>query len=132
VMATNAKTLGYVEDEIGRKRWFFGKNREGPRAVAETERAAINMPVQGLEADILKITMAKSHSLLNKCGLFPKKARMILTIHDELIFEIADDILEETSREIKNIAEGSYPVSVPLVVEIKTGRNWGEMKEFKL
>jgi len=132
VMATNAKTLGYVEDEIGRKRWFFGKNREGPRAVAETERAAINMPVQGLEADILKITMAKSHSLLNKCGLFPKKARMILTIHDELIFEIADDIIEETSREIKNIAEGSYPVSVPLVVEIKTGRNWGEMKEFKL
>ena len=95
------------------------------------ERAAINMQVQGPEADILKITMAKSHSLLGKRGLFPKKASMILTIHDELIFEIADDILEETSREIKKIAEEGYPISVPLVVEIKTGRNLGEMEEFK-
>ena len=129
--ATNTKTLGYVEDEVGRRRWFSNANKWGPRAVAEMERAAINMPVQGLEADILKITMAKSRSLLGKRGLFPKKASMILTIHDELIFEIADDILEETSREIKKIAEEGYPISVPLVVEIKTGRNLGEMEEFK-
>lgn len=131
-VATEVKTTGYVTDENGRRRWFPETEQLGARGAAETERAAINMPVQGLEADILKIAMIKNQDFLKKGGWSPKKARMVLTIHDELIFEIADDILEETARELKKIMEGCYAVSVPLVVEVRAGTNWGEMQKLDL
>lgn len=127
-MIKKARTDGYVENENGRKRWFPNIDA-GPGAAAEADRAAVNMPVQGLGADILKIAMVRTETALAKEGWSEKKARMILTIHDELLFEIADDILEITTRKLKTIMQECYPLSVPLLVGVHAGKNWGEMKE---
>lgn len=125
--AAEAAARGYGINENGRRRWFSQAKHKGPRGAAEIERAAINMPVQSLEADVLKIAMVNTHAFLSSSERLSGKARMVLSIHDELIFEIADDILEETARKIVAIMEKSYPVSVPLTVDVKAGKNWGEM-----
>lgn len=112
-----ARTFGYVENLNGRKRWLPNINWPSRRYASEAERAAINMPIQGLAADIIKLAMIK----------IAKKARMLLTIHDELIFEISDDILKEAVPMIELEMEKVYKLAVPLKVNSAIGKNWSEI-----
>ncbi len=123
------KQRGYAEDFLGRKRWFSRKiNAQNPGAFAEIERAAINMPIQALEAEIVKIAMKETYDFLYKKGWLTTKARLLLSIHDELLFEIRDDILKEASGPLKEIMERVFPLDVPLVVEGGTGTSWGSLR----
>lgn len=118
---------GIIRNQNGRLR-RFPSWKNSPKWASEFERAAINMPIQSLEADILKIAMEKSFVFIEPYRKI-QKANLILTIHDELIFEISDDILNEITSPIKKIMEESYPLSVPLVVDTKTGKTLGSMKK---
>ena len=127
-MRAQARDLGYVKNLNGRRRWFLGMaspsmpaGRQVSYLQFESERAAINMPVQGLAADIIKMAMIKTSQLGNGVHL-------LLSIHDELLFEIKDDILEETAELIKKIMEEIFKLEVPLKIDVKIGKNWGELK----
>ncbi|OGG40754.1 hypothetical protein A3A21_00815 [Candidatus Jorgensenbacteria bacterium RIFCSPLOWO2_01_FULL_45_25b] len=122
-----ARTSGVVSNLNGRKRWFpVGTSH--PRFLSEIERMAINMPVQSLGADIIKLAMIQTDRLFQKKRWTKEEASLLLSIHDELLFEVSDDILGEASREIRSCVEGAYPLSVPLRVDVKRGKNWGEME----
>ena len=123
-----AKSSGFVENLNGRRRWF--QKTSHPRYLGEIERMAVNMPIQGLNADIIKLAMIKTNELFLK-NSWREKAKILLSIHDELLFEIADDILKECLPEIRKIMENIFPVSVPLKVEIKIGKNWGSMESYQ-
>jgi DNA polymerase-1 len=93
------------------------KNRE--------EREAINAPVQGTAADIMKIAMLKIPPALKEAGL---KAKMLLQVHDELVFECPEKELKKTAQVIQEVMTNAYPLSIPLSTEARYGKNWGEMK----
>jgi len=84
---------------------------------------AINMPIQGLAADIMKIAMIK---VANEYKNNPK-VKMILQIHDEIILEVKQEIATEVAEKIKKLLESAYSLSVPLVADVKIGDNWGEI-----
>jgi len=123
---SEAQKMGYVTTETGRRRWF--QRGDNPRIASEIDRAAVNMIIQGLGADILKMAMVQSASLLKEKGVFRKKAKPVLSIHDELIFEISDDILEEIIPPLREVFETAYPLEVPLSVETKKGKSLGNME----
>lgn len=123
-----ARTLGYVAARSGRRRWLFNIQDFNPRVQAEAERVAVNMPIQGEGADIIKAAMLKTAEFLKREKLMPGKARLLLSIHDELLFEISNDILKETAVEIKKIMESVCQFNIPLVIEYKTGFRWNELK----
>jgi len=85
------------------------------------ERVAINMPIQGTAADIIKLAMIKIHRYL-KAG--SKKSRMLLQVHDELVFEIHGDELEEVPSKIRELMEHAFALDVPLKVDMGIGDNW--------
>ncbi len=117
----HAKRFGWVANENGRKRWFSSfKN------FSEVERAAINMPTQSVGADIMKIALIHVSSFLKEKG-FGSKVNIVLTVHDELIVEVEDDILKEIAREVRNIMESCYSLSVPLKVDVKRGKTLGSL-----
>lgn len=116
-----AKKFGYVENDTGRRRWF-----DKSRNFFEIERAAINMPIQSLEADIMKQALIQTFELI-RIEKIP--ARIALTVHDELILEVSDDILESFSGRVCHLMENCLPISVPLVVDAKTGKNLGNLKK---
>lgn len=119
----SVKKLGFCENENGRKRWF--SQFQNP---AEVERAAINMPIQSLGADIMKRALIDSRNYILSHKL-RDQVKMILTIHDELIFEIRDDILEAITPELISVSEHCYKLSVPLLVEAKSGKTLGKLKK---
>ncbi|MDP2704571.1 MAG: DNA polymerase [bacterium] len=123
----HAHKEGFVENEHGRKRWFEHAGTSHPRYQAEIARAAINMPIQSLGADIIKRAMIESAELLEKKGWKGKKARLLLSIHDELIFEVDDDILKEAEQILGHCMENVYKLTVPIRVEARSGKNWGSM-----
>ncbi len=122
------KIRGYVENPNGRKRWFWGDARH-PKMIGEIERAVINMPLQSFGADILKLSMIKSFDLMRERDWFGEKARLLLTIHDELLFEIRDDILKEMTSPVKKIMEEICSLAAPLAIEIRTGKKWGSLEK---
>lgn len=122
-----ARKNGYVANLNGRKRWLPNINWPGRRYASEAERAAINMPIQGLAADIIKIAMVRVADLLKKKGWYGEKVRMLLTIHDELIFEVKDDILKEVVPLLKTEMEDAYKLAVPLKVDNAVGKDWSEI-----
>ncbi|MEK7590243.1 MAG: DNA polymerase [Patescibacteria group bacterium] len=112
-----ARKQGYVENLNGRKRWLPQINSMNNWVAREAERVAINMPIQGLAADIIKLAMikvAKNNSLAGG-------ARMLLSIHDELVFEIDMKVLKNKVSEIKKIMESAYNLKVPLKVDVTMG-----------
>ena len=119
-----ARDLGYVKNLNGRRRWFLEMASPASYLQFEAERAAVNMPVQGLAADIIKMAMIKTSQL-------GEGVKLLLSIHDELLFEIKDDILEETAGSIKKIMEEIYQLTVPMKVDVKIGKNWGELKDYR-
>ncbi len=86
---------------------------------------AINMPVQGTSADIIKIAMINIFHELKKRNL---KSKMLLQVHDELLFEVPPDEMNEMKVLVSDLMRGALKLSVPLKVDIKTGNNWNEMK----
>ncbi|TSD02419.1 MAG: DNA polymerase I, partial [Parcubacteria group bacterium Athens0714_26] len=138
-----ARTYGYVTNLNGRRRWLLKAVSMFRGEAAEAERAAINMPVQGLAADIIKMAMVKIGEELEKkdwcCFVQTKfsaskkqpidKARLLLTIHDELLFEVKDDIIEEAIKFISPLMESVYELEVPVKVNVKIGDNLGNMNE---
>ncbi len=94
---------------------------------AEAERAAINMPIQSLDADIMKIAMVRISEEI-RMRKWEDYVRMLLTIHDELLFEIKNDILEDAGPVIVKIMESAYELEVPIRVTAKSGKSWGDLE----
>jgi DNA polymerase-1 len=86
------------------------------------------MPLQSLNADILKVAMARVDALLRERARSETEIRLLLSIHDELLFEVRDGILNETAGAIRKVMEEVYTLSVPLRVEASAGKSWGELK----
>lgn len=122
-----ARSFGYVTNLNGRRRWLLEASSMFRGEAAEAERAAINMPVQGLAADIIKIAMISVAEEITKKG-WEDDVRMLLTIHDELLFEIKEDIIKEASKLIASTMESAYELEVPIRVTTKIGSSWGELE----
>jgi len=119
------RELGYAETLFGRRR-YIPEIRSANAVVRQAaERAAVNMPVQGTAADIIKIAMNRIDAELETRRL---KSRMILQVHDELIFECPATELDEVRRLALDIMPRSLEMKVPLKVDTKVGKNWGEME----
>lgn len=118
-----AKLTGYVTTLIGRKRPVPEINSSNANIRQQTERLAINSPVQGTAADLIKKAMINVWNRLKERGL---KTRMLLQIHDELLFETPEDEIEEVKHLIKYEMENALTLSVPLKVDIGWGKNWAE------
>lgn len=122
-----ALSTGFIKNLNGRRR----RVSDIPGAnISKIERIAINMPVQSLEADILKLALINCSKLIIRKGWEGKSAKIILPIHDELLFEVKDDILNEAVDLLKKETEKTYSISVPLKVEIKKGKDWGSLNKF--
>ncbi len=121
-----AAQQGYVETLLGRRRYFPAlQGRSNPQMKAREEREAINAPIQGTAADIMKIAMLKIPPALKKAKL---NGKMLLQVHDELVLECPKDELEKTAKVVKETMASAYPLDIPLSTEAKYGLNWGEMK----
>lgn len=118
----------YVKNPLGRMRRFpeIRANQFFVRAAAE--RAAINFPVQSLAADVIKVAMIDIHQQIKNSS---DEIKMLLQVHDELVFEVREDEVEKWCRKIKPIMEGAIELTVPVKVEAKFGDNWGEMEKVK-
>lgn len=123
-----AKKSGYVENLNGRKRWLPGITHPNKRFSSMAERAAINMPIQGLAADIIKLAMINVAKELKKKKWWMNDVRLLLSIHDELVFEIKKESLKEAIPVIERIMEDAYQLKVPLNVDSAYGKNWKELK----
>ena len=125
-MRKKAARQGYVETLLGRRRYFPNlKPSSNPNYLSREEREAINAPIQGTAADIIKIAMLNVAEELQQQNL---KTSMLLQVHDELVFECPEDELLEAIPILQRIMEQAYQLSVPLLTEARVGKNWGEMK----
>ncbi len=126
-----AKT-GYTETFFGRRRHFPGLRSKLPFIKAMNERMAINAPIQGTSADLIKLSMIKINEYIQREGL-GDKLKMLLTVHDELVFEAEDNIIPKVRIKIKEIMETvlapEQTSGVPIIVSSAIGDNWGEMKK---
>jgi DNA polymerase-1 len=118
----DARKTGRSVTMTGRKRPIPEINSKNPMLRAASERLAINTPLQGTAADLIKIAMIQIEPLLKQKNL----GHMLLQIHDELLFESPDNLVQELSIQVKNIMEGVMKLKVPLEVHISIGKNWGE------
>ncbi|RNC85789.1 MAG: DNA polymerase I [Balneola sp.] len=118
-----AKEHGYVKTLLGRRRYIPDINSSNWTKRGFAERVAINMPIQGTAADIIKLAMIHIHNWLQSNN---KKSRMLLQVHDELIFEIHESELDEVPAKIEALMEGAFAMDVPLKVEAGIGDNWLE------
>ncbi|MGQ0602301.1 MAG: DNA polymerase I [Anaerolineales bacterium] len=123
---------GYVETLMGRRRYFPGlsssgaNSREAAIARARAEREAINAPIQGTAADIVKKAMLEIPPALAKARL---SAKMLLQVHDELVFECPKKEVKETAQVVRRVMENAFTLDVPLGVEARSGQNWEEMRD---
>jgi DNA polymerase-1 len=117
------KEHGYVQTIVGRRRYFDIKDAK-PFEEANYLREAVNTVFQGTAADIIKLAMIKIH---NKY-IDTNDTKMLLQIHDELIFEVDEAVASTRANEIKDIMENIYDITVPLVCSVSIGKNWSELK----
>ncbi|MTD37484.1 DNA polymerase I [Erwinia sp. CPCC 100877] len=118
-----AKEQGYVETLEGRRLWLPEINSRNGARRAAAERAAINAPMQGTAADIIKRAMIAVDDWLLKSR---PRVKMIMQVHDELVFEVHKDDLKAVSQKIHELMEGCVKLEVPLLVEVGSGKNWDE------
>lgn len=127
-----AAQQGYVETKLGRRRYFPELQGGGNMNIkARAEREAINAPIQGTAADIMKLAMIRMPAALEKAGL---RARLLLQVHDELVLECPREELLKTAGVVRAVMEGAYQLSIPLATDARWGTNWGELlsiTEFK-
>lgn len=117
----SAQQNGYVETLLGRKRWLKDINSSNAVVRGYAERNAINMPIQGTAADMIKLAMISIHKTLKKENL---RSRMILQVHDELVFDVHKDEIEQIKPLILEGMRNALPLAVPVDVEIGVGANW--------
>ncbi len=122
-----ASELGYTETVFGRRRYIPEINANHQQLRSQAERMAINHPLQGTAADLIKLAMIKVNKKIKK-EFANNQIEMLLQIHDELIFEIKKDLAEHAKKIIVNEMERVYKFKVPLKVDASTGKNWGECK----
>ena len=120
----SARETGYVTTMYGRRRYLPELNAPPGGARAQAERIAINTPIQGTAADLIKLAMIRLDSVLRERNL---DARMILQVHDELLLEARKDLSKEAGDLAKREMEGVANLKIPLKVELKVGPNWAEM-----
>lgn len=122
---------GYTETFFGRRRYFPDIRSKLPFMRAAAERMAINAPIQGTEADIIKLAMIEIHKFLSQKNLL-NDARLLLQVHDELVYEIKDNIVKSVALEIQKIMQDVINIkkiyNVPITTNISVGDNWGEMR----
>jgi len=126
----NAKKLGYAETIFGRKRFLPLLGGFGRRA-REQERIALNMPIQGLAADIIKMAMVKIQEFIEDQHL-EEDVKILLQIHDELILEVKSEIIRKIALPLKNIMENAAKLDVCLKADVRKGDRWGKMKKLSL
>jgi DNA polymerase-1 len=119
-----AKAQGFVETLLGRKRQIPELRASNPALRGAGERMAINMPIQGTAADIQKIAMIRVAERLAADG---SRARLLLSVHDELLFEVPRAEVEPLAAIVRETMEGALPLSVPLIVDVKVGDDWESM-----
>ena len=125
----DAAEIGYVETLLGRRRYFPAlQTKTNVQLKNREEREAINAPIQGTAADIMKIAMLKIPPALKNAGL---SAKMLLQVHDELVLEVPKKEINETAKVVQDTMANAYPMSIPLDTEARAGISWGEMTVLK-
>jgi len=119
-----ARERGWVQTLLGRRR-YLPQLRGGGMERSMAERAAINTPIQGSAADLLKLAMIRVDAGI-EAGQGAADAALLLTVHDELVFEVPEARVPAFKEWVKGAMESVYPLKVPLVVDVGTGRTWGE------
>ena len=130
VIETKAFCLeqGYVETLLGRRRYIPDMASRNGAVRGAAERMAINMPIQGTAADIMKIAMVRVHARLRD----ESYATAVLQVHDELVFEVARDRVTDLAELVRAEMSGAYALEVPLIVDVRTGENWDQMSPLAL
>ena len=123
-----AQKEGFVTTIMGRRRYLPEINNKNQAIRQLAERQAVNTPIQGSASDLIKLAMIHIHKQIKQKNM---KTKMILQIHDELVFETPEKELEEVARLIKDSMENVLKLDVPIKVDIKKGENWLEMEEFR-
>jgi DNA polymerase-1 len=124
-MKTQAAEKGYVETLLGRRRYFLGLKTQTNRNIrSREEREAINAPIQGTAADIMKIAMLRVPGALQQAGL---SANMLLQVHDELVLECPIDELKTTADLVSRVMQDAYSLKIPLQTDARSGPNWNDM-----
>jgi DNA polymerase-1 len=125
-MRRQAAEQGYVETLLGRRRYFPGLKTQSNRNIRmREEREAINAPIQGTAADIMKVAMLRVPQALQAAGL---SAKMLLQVHDELVLECPTGELRKAASLVQEVMQQAYPLDVPLKTEARCGPNWYEME----
>ncbi len=119
-----ARTQGYVTTLLGRRRFIPELQERNPNLRAAGERMAINMPIQGTAADVIKLAMIRMADRLRSEGF---RARMLLQVHDELLFEVPRDEVALLAPVVRETMEGALPLDVPLTVDMKSADDWESM-----
>ena len=119
-----ARSQGYVSTLLGRRRYLTDIHSNNRQVREASERMAINMPIQGSAADLMKLGMVRTAQVLRRSGL---SARMLLQVHDELVFEAPAEEVAEVGRLARDGMGGAFELKVPLVVDLKAGANWRDL-----
>ena len=122
-MTSQARQNGYITTLLKRRRYLPNINSDNERLKGEAERAAINTPIQGTAADLIKMAMINIAKRLKKENL---RTKMLLQVHDELVFEVPQEELNSATKLVKDEMEGVYSLNIPLKVDISWGKNWDE------
>ena len=123
-----AREQGYVSTLLGRRRYIPELQARNPSLRQSGERMAINMPIQGTAADAIKIAMVRIDAALRERGM---RARMLLQVHDELVFETDEAELPALAGLARELMEGALPLDVPLTVDLKVGNDWEQMDRYQ-
>jgi DNA polymerase-1 len=128
----DAARLGYTETLFGRRRSFAGFRSPLPYVRAQAERMAINAPVQGTAADVIKKATVDADRMLSREGQ-QENVRLLLQVHDELVYEVKADLVDSMAQKLRHVmcavVMPEQLGGVPLVVDAKTGKNWGDMEK---
>jgi len=119
-----AREQGYVETLLGRRRWIPELQSRNAQLRGAGERMAINMPIQGTAADIMKIALIRLHERLRAGG---STARMLLSVHDEVLMEVPRDEVADLAPVVREVMAGALQLDVPLDVDVKSGTDWESM-----
>jgi DNA polymerase-1 len=125
-LKAEAKEKGFATTFLGRRRYLPDFESPNYMLRSQAERIAVNMPIQGLEADIIKLAMIAIDDWIKKENL-SDKIRMILQVHDELLFEVKEDFVKKLTPKIIDIMKSVIKLKVPIIAEAKSGDNWGEL-----
>jgi len=118
-----AHTTGYVETLLGRRRYLLDINSGMPQLRNAAERMAVNAPIQGTAADLIKLAMIETQQLLKD----DSDIKMLLQVHDELVFEVKEEKVKKYAEMVRKIMEEVLTLRVPVKVEAEAGDNWGDM-----